>query len=454
MKIRVGEALATAITSDVRYLAAIRDTCRARPSGYQYMKKYKRGYWDGYISLMKGFNKFPSGLVPMVVERLEQEGVAVELDYGNYVYQYNEVRPDDLIGVILRDYQVEAANTLLNVKRGVAKMATNSGKTEVMAALVNATGRERALAIVSSRDLLYQTAERFSERLGMHIGVVGDGSYKLSDVTVATIQTLSSRYAKMVQDLGKMKLLMVDECHHVSSNQMMNVLLSIYGKYRFGFSGTPLKHTDLADLKLIGATGPIVVDISNEYLIDEGYSAKPIIYMYVVEEDDEDIWDMDYQEAYQYLIVEDAERNETIARFADECIEDGKVVLVLVNRVEHGKILNDMIDDSIFVHGSDSTETRQGVLDLMRTAERGMFIASPIFDEGVDVPAVDAIILAAGGKGHIKLLQRIGRGLRKKEGENVLEVYDFIDDTNKYLFSHSEHRLEVYKREGFDTRLT
>jgi len=125
-------------------------------------------------------------------------------------------------------------------------------------------------------------------------------------------------------------------------------------------------------------------------------------------------------------------------------------VLVLVTRLDHGEVLSGMIDGSIFIHGSDTTDVRMSALNNMRLGDGGVYIASPIFDEGVDVPALDCVILAGGGKSHIKLLQRLGRGMRKKEGENVLHVYDFIDNTNQYLYNHSLARMQTYEQEGFD----
>jgi superfamily II DNA or RNA helicase len=127
-------------------------------------------------------------------------------------------------------------------------------------------------------------------------------------------------------------------------------------------------------------------------------------------------------------------------------------VLILVNRIDHGKTLADLLPNSIFVSGSDEAEYRNSVLDRMRTDDSGIFIATPIYDEGIDVPAVDTIILAAGGKSHVKLLQRIGRGLRKKENkENILTVHDFLDDTNMYLLEHSQERADTYASEKFET---
>jgi superfamily II DNA or RNA helicase len=208
-------------------------------------------------------------------------------------------------------------------------------------------------------------------------------------------------------------------------------------------------------MKLIGATGDVIVDIDNSYLVQQGYSAKPIVHIVTIEsaELEKRWWKADYQLAYDALIVNNNMRNTKIASFAMEQRANDKSVLVLVNRLDHGEILKAMIPGSVFVHGSHDTAYRKQVLDHMRH-EVGVYIASPIFDEGIDIPALDAVVIAAGGKSQVKLLQRIGRGMRCKPGnDNIMLVLDFIDDTNQYLLEHSNDRIDTYIQEKFTTRL-
>lgn len=439
------------ITHVPRALAMVRDVCRARPSGYQFMPGYRRGSWDGYISLMRSTTRFPTGLLWFVADRLQKAGFALEYNIKSVYAPYNagDINDNMLYGVTLRDYQLIAIRTLLEKRRGIAKMATNSGKTEVMAGIIKALGFPKTTVIVNRKELLHQTADRFEQRLGITIGKIGDGLWQPADVTVAMIQTLHS---KLKHGLPNNQLLMIDECHHTSSDTTLDIINSICGAYRFGFSGTPLKHDLLSDMKLIAATGRLQVEVTNADLIDKGYSARPIVHITTITNDNDDMYIADYQTAYKELIVDNEHRNIVIAHQAKHA---AGVVLILVNQITHGKRLLDLIPDSVFVSGIDETSYRQGVLSVMRAANRGVFIASPIFDEGVDIPAIDTVILACGGKSHVKLLQRIGRGLRKKDnGNNVLHVYDFIDDTNKHLLHHSEARIDTYVAEGFETRLS
>lgn len=428
----------------LKELGVIRNVCRARPNGYQFMPRYKRGIWDGYISIMGGFSSYPTGLYHSVNDALFEAGY--EPEYKGKVFNLQSDTHagwgNDLDGITLRDYQIDAIYKLLNAGRGIAKMATNSGKTEVMAGIIKALNFPKTLVFVHRKELLHQTAERFEKRLGIKVGKIGDSIYNFQDVTVVMIQTFYRCYQDF--PISDNKVVMVDECHTASSDTYMDCLGNIPGSYRFGFSGTPLKQDTLMDLKLIAMTGPVEVEVTNKELIDGEYSARPEVKIIRLKGSDTK---SSYAVAYDDLIVNSVVRNSLIAKTA---LNASGTVLVLVNRLDHGNVLNDIIPNSTFVHGSHSTEHRKEILDSMRSGAGGIFIASPIFDEGVDIPALDCVILAGGGKSHVKLLQRIGRGLRKKSGENKLLVYDFDDNTNKYLRQHSKRRQEAYKDEQFD----
>ena len=450
--IEVGVVHSTIHTKNTRILAYVKTVCRAKPSGYMFSPKFKSGRWNGFISLMKSSNTFPTGLLSYVVSGLREKEHKVCIQWGDVkpfggAYKIN---PNCLVGITLRDYQIEAASILLSAGRGIAKMATNSGKTEVMAAMINILDTN-ALVLVHRKELMYQTAERISMRTGRPVGIIGDGQCDVQNVTVGMIQTLANTSLESLKhNFECLDVIFIDECHHGSSAQYLNVLESLPGMMRFGFSGTPLKMQELDDMRLISMTGRVLYDLPNSVLIDAGYSAKPFVHMIDIVSDDDDDWKLPYQDAYKELIVHNEARNGRIAMIAMSAASfDGKVVLIIVRHIAHGKLLQELIPGSIYVHGSKSSDYRQQVLIDMRM-EPGVYIATTILDEGVDVPSIEVLIMAAGGKSERMVLQRVGRGLRKKDGVNELHVYDFIDDTNKHLLNHSEERLDVYIHEGFD----
>ena len=74
-------------------------------------------------------------------------------------------------------------------------------------------------------------------------------------------------------------------------------------------------------------------------------------------------------------------------------------------------------------------------------------IGSTIADEGLDVPALDTLILAGGGRSSTRAFQRIGRVLRLYKGKTRATVFDFDDKTNRMLQNHSKARMKYYRTE-------
>lgn len=441
-KYQVLEATAPEIAS---IAGLIRMATQARPEGYQFMPKFRQGLWDGYINLSRG-STFPTGLLSLVKRSLPlglEYEVEDDLEYPQYYA--SAMHPNMFGGIELRPYQLNAATDLIMARRGVAQMATNSGKTEVIAAMCKCLLCD-VLILTTKLDLLQQTSQRLSQRLGEKIGIIGDGHAELQRVTVGMIQTLAKR--RSFKDL-EVECIIFDECHHVPSQSAQRVMLSIEAPMRFGLSGTPLHHDQLTDLLLIAATGDVIVNVSNQALIDAGVSAKPKITMVTVTDTSD--YKCEWQEAYQTNIVNNLVRNQAVADYA---VQAPGITLILVDHIAHGNLLQAMIPGSVFLHGSTPLEQRAFALDSMRQEQLRIVIATPIFDEGVDVPSIDTLILAGGGLSPIKLLQRLGRGMRHKAGENVLHVIDFVDDTNCYLMEHSIQRVQLYEQEGFDVQLT
>lgn len=127
-------------------------------------------------------------------------------------------------------------------------------------------------------------------------------------------------------------------------------------------------------------------------------------------------------------------------------MEDGRQTLILVRHIAHGEILQDMIPGSVFIHGSIASKSRQNTINRMKEGKHRCVIASSIFDEGVDIRPLSALILAGSGKSQTRALQRIGRVIRAYEGKTDAIIVDFFDDM-KYMRKHSQARRRMYKTE-------
>jgi len=417
--------------------------------GYWWSEKYRNGFWDGKIHFMKGVtNVFPSGFLPYVEKLLKRESIIYKIE-GMPIPSIDCINDFNINGIELRDYQFDALCACITMQRGIIGAATNSGKTEIAATVAKCLDLKTVI-FTHSKTLLYQTAERLEDRINCKVGKIGDGVWEEEKINVVMIQTMirNLNVSKGKKFLEKMELMFVDECQHLSSNTWTNVVEKCKARYRFGLSGTPQSGNIVNDMTLIGATGPEIFSIKNIDLIKEGYSAIPKIKMIVCEQ----LCDGEYGEVYNKGIVESVKRNKMIV----DAIDD-KQTLVIVRMIEHGNILKRMCEDKgiicKFLSGGDASDIRQGTLKDFENKKINVIIASTIFDEGVDAPSIEHLILAVGGKSMIKTLQRIGRGLRKKEGDNILYVTDFIDTGNEYLLSHSEERRQIYTEEQFEVKI-
>jgi superfamily II DNA or RNA helicase len=121
-------------------------------------------------------------------------------------------------------------------------------------------------------------------------------------------------------------------------------------------------------------------------------------------------------------------------------------ILVIVDLLEHGQLLSELTGEQ-FIFGEAGG--RANVYDDFKTGKIPVLISSPILDEGIDITGIKVVILASGGKSKLRLLQRIGRGMRKQKNKFSCDIVDFQDEEIGMLKRHTEKRLKVYKDEGF-----
>lgn len=481
------------IAGPVEALKLAQQALTVEVPGAQHIPTVRAHLWDGkHRFLRKGTSTFPAGLSDRVTKLLREEGFSVQ----NNDLPSIAVHPDDvkscLNGITLRDYQIETVLNALMATRLAIQCPTGSGKTEIGAAIIQQV-KKPTLWLVHRKELLHQTAERLSQRLmdGGLVGKFGAGLSETKTVTVGMIQSLKNIHAND-RFWGLWKVLIVDEVHHLSADtwyKLVNRLEQAY--YRFGLSGTVVTGNAVRDLKLEGATGPVYVGRTTMDLAEAGYLAKPLIMLLDVgrlsypsyEEIRQAVcptWRDDPRQlsnlggklfgyALRKGIVENIERTGAIVQTATRYSKVGQKVLVLCSRLAHGKRILQEIDKvrwdkdvrkfrCWWLHGDEDDSIRQRVLQEFRDEKAGaILIASTIFDEGVDIPEIDILILAGGGESYIKSIQRVGRALRKRPDKDIVMIFDFLDGrdpTHKkdYLANHTKARVKDYKAQGFDVR--
>jgi len=426
--------------------------------GAQYSKAYKRGLWDGRKHLLKTNGAFPTGLLTTVLNYLNKVSLEYEVVDTRELPVSSEPGSYELADISFDypyDYQLDAAKTMVEKKQGIVRIATNGGKTAIACSVTQFLGL-KTLFIVQNLELLYQAQSYFSTKLGVPldtIGLIGDNIWEPKDITIATLATLDSRLSNQycLDFLETIEVLFIDECHHMGSDTWYNVSTLCNAYYRFGLSGTPLDRTDGANLRLIAATGDVLVNIDNQFLVDRGISARAhIIFDKVTQPMLER--KVTYAQAYSTGVVENEVVTQKVVDWVKVCFNQDLSVLVLVEQIKHGNLIDEALWTKVgdvfiphqFINGKEDSDTRRSALADFGSRDLPVLVASTILDEGVDVPTIDVLICAGSRKSHIRTMQRLGRGLRGKQ----LIVIEFVNFCNDYLLKHSQARYNAYKNEA------
>ncbi len=440
--------------------------------GAEYSKKFQDGIWDGqkHLYRKRGGLSIPTGLLSRVETLFKNKG---------HEYQIEDTRlqpppgqPIQAEGPPLRDYQQEVLKCVRQNERGILQLATGAGKTLIAAHIIAEKGLD-SLFFVHTKDLLYQTIEAFQKILRVPIGQIGDGRVQIEKITVATIQTaaraLNVKLPKesvdevpcwsddesekltvsdweVIQDaMSRCRLVIFDECHHVPADSFYEIAMKLPNAFfRYGLSATPWR-SDRSDLMIEAALGAKLVVVNSTELIKQGFLVPPRVTMFEVLPTNRRLA-RNFTKVYQSEIVENSERNHLIAEVAAHCASRGRSVLILVNQIKHGHNLEQLIDGAVFIHGGNPSEVRSKALEELRQKKNHILIATTLADEGLDLPSLDALILAGAGKSETRALQRVGRVLRPSPGKSAAIIVDFFDQC-LYLQKHSEYRFEIYKTE-------
>lgn len=405
---------------------------------------YKKDYgkWEKPESLYDPYEKtFPVGLLPRVKKFLNSKGYRVRVKDERQIRgtKLNSTWNEDYS---LRRYQQGAVKKALKEKMGVLALPVGSGKTVVGLRIIHELDLS-ALIVVHTKELLYQWAEKVEELLGVKAGIVGDNKWNEENVTVAMIQTLLSRGADKLQN--DYAIVMFDECHRTSAAEKFYQLgISLPQVYRFGLSATPWRRVRGEEIKIEAVVGPIIYEVKAEDLIREGFLAKPRFEV-ITYESSMPSFSERYKELYEDVVMNNDERNRAIAEKAKELVKKGHRVLIDVKRIEHGKILKEMLEKegvkAEFL--SSQSQNRWEVLEAYKKGEIPVLI-STLLKEGVDIPEISAIILAGGGKSDIMTIQTIGRALRPKKGMRAV-IVDVADD-DPLLYTHFIERQKALKQ--------
>ena len=450
--------------------------------GAKYLLSVKRKQWDGVYHLYRrNFGQsFHSGLLSLVEEVLKINKV-------EYIRQDARIRPQqnilDLKFTPLpnfepRDYQEFTIDRAIKATRGVLKVATGGGKTRIVSELIGRIKTAPFMFYVLTQDLMHQAHDVLSSTLNQKIGLVGGGEFDIQNINVCTIQTavLSlnvenkkfniddyrfdeedaewsdkqllgiEKMAQLRQVIGAAKGLYFDETHHAGAKTVREVLsASPHAFWRYGGSATPFRE-DGAEIMIQAMFGKKIVDISASYLIKNKYLIKPYILFDEIEHPD--CMFSAYASIYKNCVSQNDKFNTHVADIANHLIRKGLSVLILVKQYLQGDFLKNLIPNTEFLTGkiTNKDKRKQTIQDL-RTGQRKCLVCTSLGDEGLDLPCLDAVLMAGGGASSTRVYQRIGRALRPSGSGKKKALVVYFEHKAKHLDKHARKAKKIMQAE-------
>jgi superfamily II DNA or RNA helicase len=447
--------------------------------GYKFMPAFKNKMWDGKIRLFDlRTNCLYLGLYSYLLKFAEERGYKVEgdnllrlqkvIDLDKFVKELDLPFPP-------YDYQIAAVTTALQNKRKVLLSPTGSGKSLIIYILTRwylAQKHKRTLIIVPTTSLVEQMTSDFMN-YGQNDGAFSEKwvhkiySGKEKDpICPIVISTWQSIYKMPKQWFEQFGMVIGDEAHTFQAKSLTSIMEKLTDcPYKFGTTGT-LDGTLTHRLVLEGLFGPVHQVTTTKALMDDDKLAKLNIQALVLKYSDDEckqVKDKSYAEEIDFIVAHQ-KRNNFIKNLA---LDQTGNTLVLFNRVEkHGKPLFKLIRDSahedrkiFYVSGETDVTDRESIRSITEKEKNAIIVASlGTFSTGINIKNLHNIIFASPSKSQIKVLQSIGRGLRKADDGRDCTLYDLCDDLHwktKKNFSliHAGIRIQLYTKEKFDYKI-
>jgi superfamily II DNA or RNA helicase len=363
-----------------------------------------------------------------------------------------------------RDYQINAFTYAIRNRRALMLSPTASGKSFIIY-LIARYYNARTLIIVPTTSLVSQLASDFSDYgflSDKYVHRIYAGQDKQTDKPI-TISTWQSIYKLPKEYFKQFELVIGDEAHLFKAKSLTGIMSKLNNcRYRFGFTGT-LDDTQTHKLVLEGLFGPVRKVITTAELIDQkhltSFDIKAIILKYP-DNIRKQLSKSDYQAELDFLVRNTA-RNNFIMNLTLSL--KGNTLLLFQFVEKHGQILYDMLKDCgrpvHFVHGDVDGEDREAIRKLLETEQEAIVVASVgTFSTGVNIPSLRNIISASPSKAKIRVLQSIGRVLRKSTGKDGATLYDIADDLTwknrkNFTLMHFVARMSIYNEEKFDYKI-
>lgn len=433
----------------------------------RYLPAVRLGRWDGKVSFFQLGGSTYVNLLPEIIPILEELNYDIELDdQREYrtTFEFEQVREDSFADikwpkghpaagepVMMRDYQVEIVNNFLANPQCLQEIATGAGKTIMTAALSNAvTPYGRSIVIVPNKSLVTQTEKDYIN-MELDVGVFfGDRKEFGRTHTICTWQSLNVLLKNTKNDTADITItefledvvcVIVDEVHMAKADALKTLLTGVMSQVpiRWGLTGTIPKE-DFEYQALHVSIGPVISRLAAAELQELGVLAQ--CHVNVVQLVDHVEYN-NYQSELKYLL-EESGRLDTIASLVAEVKKTGNT-LVLVDRITAGTELVNRLPNAVFISGATKAGERQDHYDEVADVDDKIIVATyGVAAVGINIPRIFNLVLLEPGKSFVRVIQSIGRGIRKAEDKDFVQIWD-ITSTCKFAKRHLTKRKAYYK---------
>ena len=440
--------------------------------GARYLPAVRLGRWDGKVSYFQLGGSTYVNLLPEIIPILEKFNYDIDLDdqrdYSvNFTFEkitestfshitWPKAHPMEGQPMELRDYQVEIINNFLENPHCIQEIATGAGKTVITAALSNAVAPYgRTIVIVPNKSLVTQTEKDYIN-MQQDVGVYfGDRKEWGRQHTICTWQSLNVLLKNTKNSVGDVTIgefledvvcVIVDEVHMAKADALKSLLTGVMSRIplRWGLTGTiPKEPFESQALKC--SLGPVIGRLSASELQSQGVLAQ--CHVNIVQLVDHAEF-TNYQSELKFLL-EEPDRLKTIAQLIAQVNATGNT-LVLVDRVAGGHALVDLLgDQAVFVSGATKAKARQDEYDEVATSTGKIIVATyGVAAVGINLPRIFNLVLVEPGKSFVRVIQSIGRGIRKAEDKDHVQIWD-VTSTCKFAKRHLTKRKVFYREANY-----
>lgn len=456
--------------------------------GHAYMPAYRKRIWDGQIKLYNMFSQLIyGGLERYVLDFATERGYTINRglrEDNQFTPEVVEKYIKDFLKPSLdgkpidaHEHQINAITHALKKDRALLLSPTGSGKSLIIYALVryylDKLPKDRKILVVvpttSLVSQLYSDFDDYSSTTGWnadkHCHKVMSGLPKDDIKRRVIISTWQSIHTQGKDFFDKFGAVFGDECHLFKAKSLTSIMTKLENcPIRIGTTGT-LDGTLTHRLVIEGLFGPVHQVTKTKILMKRKLLSDlkiDAILLKHEEEVREQMKRVTYQDEIDFIVTNE-ERNKFICGLASKLKGNTLILFQFVEK--HGKVLNKMIQEIapekkvFFVHGGTDADQREEIRKIVEGTDNAIIIASyGVFSTGVSIRRLHNIVFSSPSKSRIRVLQSIGRQLRKSEHKDVARLYDLADDISwkkykNHTLRHFEERLKIYESEGFEHKI-